>query len=38
MVLLKGINEGEIPEMMNYIQKFDGKVILQLIELMDFNK
>jgi cyclic pyranopterin phosphate synthase len=38
MVLLKGINEGDIPEMMNYIQKFDGKVILQLIELMDFNK
>jgi cyclic pyranopterin phosphate synthase len=38
MVLLKGINVGEIPEMMNYIQKFEGKVILQLIELMDFNK
>lgn len=38
MVLLKGINNAEIPEMMNYIQKFDGKVILQLIELMDFNK
>ncbi|MCX9085287.1 MAG: GTP 3',8-cyclase MoaA [Candidatus Methanoperedens sp.] len=38
MVLLKGINEGEIPEMMNYIQEFEGKVILQLIELMDFNK
>jgi len=38
MVLLKGINEAHIPEMMNYIQKFDGKVILQLIELMDFNK
>jgi cyclic pyranopterin phosphate synthase len=38
MVLLKGINEDDIPEMMKYIQRFDGKVILQLIELMDFNK
>jgi len=38
MVLMKGINNAEIPGMMNYIQKFDGKVILQLIELMDFNK
>jgi cyclic pyranopterin phosphate synthase len=38
MVLLKGINNDEIPGMMNYIQKYDGKVILQLIELMDFNK
>ncbi len=38
MVLLKGINDSELPEMMNYIRKYDGKVILQLIELMDFNE
>lgn len=38
MVLLKGINDKEIEHMMDFIRRFDGKVILQLIELMDFRK
>lgn len=38
MVLLKGINDKEIGHMMDFIRGFDGKVILQLIELMDFRK
>ena len=38
MVLMKGLNDTEIPEMMDFIQKYDGKVILQLIELMNFQK
>lgn len=37
MVLLKGINDTEIEQMMDFTRKFDGKVILQLIELMDFK-
>jgi len=37
MVLLKGINDSEIPEMMDFVRKYEGKVILQLIELMDFQ-
>ena len=37
MVLLKGINDAEILQMMDFIRKFEGKVILQLIELMDFQ-
>ncbi len=37
MVLLKGINDTEILKMMDFIRKFEGKVILQLIELMDFQ-
>ena len=37
MVLLKGINDTEILKMMDFIRKFEGKVILQLIELMDFR-
>ncbi|MDL5503492.1 MAG: radical SAM protein, partial [Candidatus Methanoperedens sp.] len=32
MVLLKGLNDTEIPEMMDFVQKYNGKVILQLIE------
>lgn len=38
MVLMKGLNDTEIPAMMDFIQKYDGKVILQLIELMNFQK
>lgn len=38
MVLLKGINDNEIIKMMDFIRKYEGKVILQLIELMDFQK
>lgn len=38
MVLLKGINDNEIKKMMDFIRKYEGKVILQLIELMDFQK
>jgi cyclic pyranopterin phosphate synthase len=38
MVLLKGINDNEIEKMMDFIRRYDGKVILQLIELMDFRK
>jgi cyclic pyranopterin phosphate synthase len=37
MVLLKGINDKEILKMMDFTRKFEGKVILQLIELMDFQ-
>ncbi len=41
MVLLKGINDGEIWEMMDFVRDFNGKngkdaLILQLIELMPF--
>lgn len=38
MVMLKGINDNEIGKMMDFIRKYEGKVILQLIELMDFQK
>lgn len=38
MVLLKGINDTEIKKMMDFTRRYDGKVILQLIELMDFQK
>ncbi len=38
MVLLKGINDTEILKMMDFVRRYDGKVILQLIELMDFQK
>ncbi len=37
MVLLKGINESEIDDAINFAAKFDGNVILQLIELMNFK-
>ncbi len=37
MVLLKGINDDEIDSMMNFIRPYKGKVILQLIELMDID-
>ena len=38
MVLLKGINDTEIEDMMDFIRKYDGNVILQMIELMDFRQ
>lgn len=37
MVLLKGINENEIDAMMDFIRPYKGKVILQLIELMNID-
>lgn len=37
MVLLKGINDTGIGDMMDFIRQYDGNVILQLIELMDFR-
>lgn len=37
MVLLKGINENEIDAMMDFIRPYEGKVILQLIELMNID-
>lgn len=37
MVLLKGINENEIDSMMEFIRQYKGKVILQLIELMNID-
>lgn len=38
MVLLKGINDDQIDEMMKFTRKYHGKVVLQLIQLMDFNE
>lgn len=38
MVMLRGINEDEITKMMDFTQKYEGKVILQLIELMYSQK
>jgi cyclic pyranopterin phosphate synthase len=37
MVLLKGINDNEIDSMMEFIRSYKGKVILQLIELMNID-
>jgi cyclic pyranopterin phosphate synthase len=37
MVLLKGINDNEIDAMMDFVRRYKGKVILQLIELMDID-
>jgi GTP 3',8-cyclase len=37
MVLLKGINDSEIDSMLDFIRPYKGKVILQLIELMDID-
>lgn len=38
MVLLKGINDDQIDEMMEFTRRYHGKVVLQLIQLMDFNE
>ena len=37
MVLLKGVNDDEIYDMLDFTRTYGGQVILQLIELMDFN-
>jgi GTP 3',8-cyclase len=37
MVLLKGINDNEIDSMMEFVRPYKGKVILQLIELMNID-
>ncbi|AKB20187.1 MULTISPECIES: GTP 3',8-cyclase MoaA [unclassified Methanosarcina] len=37
MVLLKGINDNEIDTMIDFVRPYKGKVILQLIELMDID-
>ncbi len=37
MVLLKGINHTEIDDAINFTARYDGNVILQLIELMNFK-
>ena len=37
MVLLKGVNDNEIDSMMEFVRSYKGKVILQLIELMDID-
>jgi cyclic pyranopterin phosphate synthase len=37
MVLLKGINHSEIDDAINFVGRYNGSVILQLIELMNFR-
>ncbi|NJD75701.1 MAG: GTP 3',8-cyclase MoaA [Candidatus Methanoperedens sp.] len=37
MVLLKGINEFEINDAIHFVDNYNGNVILQLIELMNFK-
>lgn len=37
MVLLKGLNDTEMDSMLDFTRTYTGDVILQLIELMDFN-
>jgi cyclic pyranopterin phosphate synthase len=37
MVLLKGINDMDLDSMLQFTRQYDGNVILQLIELMDFK-
>ncbi|KAF5409964.1 MAG: 7,8-dihydro-6-hydroxymethylpterin dimethyltransferase [Candidatus Methanocomedens sp.] len=37
MVMLKGINENELDDMISFVRMFDGDVILQIIEPMDFG-
>jgi cyclic pyranopterin phosphate synthase len=37
MVLLKGVNDGEIWDMLDFARAYDGDLIVQLIELMDFH-
>jgi cyclic pyranopterin phosphate synthase len=37
MVLLKGINDNEIDLMIEFVRSYKGKVILQLIELMNID-
>ena len=37
MVILEGVNSGELNDMISFIREFDGNVILQIIEPMDFS-
>ncbi|MCL7415311.1 MAG: GTP 3',8-cyclase MoaA [ANME-2 cluster archaeon] len=37
MVMLKGINEDELDDMISFARGFDGDVILQIIEPLDFG-
>lgn len=37
MVLLKGVNDNELDSMLEFVKQYEGKVILQLIELMDID-
>ena len=37
MVVLKGINDTEIDDMVAFIRPYEGDIILQVIELMDFR-
>lgn len=37
MVLLKDVNESEVEAMLSFAREFQGEVILQLIQLMDFR-
>ncbi len=37
MVMLEGVNSGELNDMISFIKRFDGNVILQMIEPMDFS-
>ena len=37
MVLLKDVNESEVEAMLSFVREFQGEVILQLIQLMDFR-
>ncbi|AEH61510.1 molybdenum cofactor biosynthesis protein A [Methanosalsum zhilinae DSM 4017] len=37
MVLLKGLNDSEIEDMLDFVRGYSDGVVLQLIELMDFN-
>ena len=37
MVMLEGVNSGEINDMISFIKNFDRNVILQIIEPMDFS-
>ncbi|ADE35909.1 GTP 3',8-cyclase MoaA [Methanohalophilus mahii] len=37
MVMLKGVNEDKIDQMLEFVRKHKGNTILQLIQLMDFQ-
>ncbi len=37
MVLLKGINDSRIDDAIHFVSRYDGNVILQLIELINFK-
>ncbi|WP_440952736.1 GTP 3',8-cyclase MoaA [Methanococcoides sp. FTZ1] len=37
MVLLKGINENEIDDMLEFVRRHSGDLVLQIIQVMDFR-